>query len=355
MWLLKNIFLVFLICYSCRQCFAQDPSFSQIENTRSYSHPSSFTFRQGIEIQMAHRIQWSNLYGDFRTTFISAFLQGDRIKSGFGISVLQDIEGDGRLKTQTFNFNYRFSIIGGFEIPRSLVISLYGGMTTRSIDWSKLVFSDQIDPVWGIYKGSEQSAPLSQNRATPNIGIGITYKRNIHIGEKKLPITFSLDTRHTNLFIREDESILGLHSLQTSVQTLTISTTIQPIQYYGLPLFQPVLRFENQKHLKKLEIGSLIGLAKENQTIYTGIYYSQQFSPVNYSNTNSAILLIGFEKAINTTLYSFGYSYDINVSGLGNQSTAGTHEITLNIIFSTGNRPFSQPSNVFQKCPSAAH
>ncbi len=348
---LKSIILTFLLFFCCFYCKAQDPSFSQIENTRTYSHPSSFNFNQGVEMQMAHRIQWSNLYGDFSTTFISAFLQNGRIKSGFGLSVFQDVEGDGSLKTQTFNFNYRYSIFGGYNIPRSLVVSLYGGITTRSVDWSKLIFSDQIDPVWGIYKSSNQSVPLTQNNAAPNIGFGFTYKWNMHVGENKLPITISLDSRNNNLFIRQDESILGLPSLHPSVQTLSISTTIQPIEYYGLPLFQPLLQFENQKDLIKLEFGSLIGMAKENKTIYTGIYYSQQYSPVNYNNTNSIILLIGFEKELNTTLYSFGYSYDLNVSGLGNQSTGGTHEVTLNIVFSTGNRPFSQPSNIFKKCP----
>ena len=348
---LKSIIFTLILFFCYRSGIAQDPSFSQIENTRTYSHPSSFTFNQGIEMQMAHRIQWSNLFGDFRTTFISAYLQNGRTKSGFGISALQDVEGDGGLKTQTFNFNYRFSIIGGYNIPHSFVVALYGGITTRRIDWSKLYFSDQLDPVFGIYKGTEQSAPLSQNNTSPNMGIGFTYKRNINIGEKKIPFSFSFDTRHNNLFVRSDESILGLHYLQSSVQTLTITSTIQPIDYYGLPLFQPLLRYEHQKYLERIQLGSLIGMAKDNQTIYTGLYYSQQYSPVNYSNTNSIILLIGFEKQIQSNLYSFGYSYDLNVSGLSNQSSGGTHELTLNIVFSTSNRPFSQPSNIFKKCP----
>lgn len=354
----SKLFLFILLFIFCSwRSYAQDPSFSQIENTKSYTHPSLFTMRQGIELGMAHRIQWNKLYGDFKTTYFSAFLQhNERIGLGYGITYLQDEEGDGKLKTQNFNLNIRALRTIGIKLPKlgltisHVIISMYVGVIKKSIDWSKLVFSDQIDPVWGIDKASGQSFPQLENSLIMTNGFGFTFKGYKIISQRRLPFNLSFDVKHANIFAREEESLLGLHALLPRLIAFTASTTFQPSEYYGLPLLKPVLRFESQMGIKRMEYGSLIGLAKESQTIYTGLYYSQQWSPFNYLNANSFIILIGFEKATNSILYTFGYSYDFNTSGFDNRNSGGTHEITLNIIFNTSKKSFSQPSNIFERC-----
>lgn len=265
---------------------------------------------------------------------------------------MQDIEGDGKLKTQSLNFHFRKAISWGYQEKNKIIFSLSLGVTRRSIDWSKLVFSDQIDPVWGIYKESDQSVPSERSTVSPNFGVGITGKGRYSLFKRKHPFSVSIDLKHLNQIVREDESLLGLEKIAPTLVVATISTTVQPIEFYGLPLLKPMVRIESQNRLKKIEYGSLVGLVSESQSVYAGLFYSQQISPLNYFNTNSLILLLGCEKKYEKALFAFGYSYDIPVSGMGIRHTYGTHEITVNIIFS-GSKKFVPPSHSFDQCPKS--
>ncbi len=334
------------------QVMGQDPSFSQIDNTRSYSHPSQITLRQGLELEMAHRIQWNNIYGNFTTSFLNAFMQPKRLHMGYGISIMQDKEGAGRLTTQDIRLGFRWILSKNYFDPEVFVFSCYGGFIKKTIDWNKLVFSDQLDPVWGIYSTSDQVKPNSHIPPTFNAGLSFTYKNVLKVNEFRLPSAFSASWHHIQPF-KTDESLQNLGSRIPGLLVVSASTTVQALEFYNLPRLHPIIRYEKQKNLKRITYGSLIGLSSEQteSTIYTGVYYSSQFSPFNTFNTNSIICMLGYEKIRNKTLYSVAYSYDINTSGLNNSSSGGVHEITLNIYFNTSNKSFNQPSSIFNRCP----
>jgi hypothetical protein len=61
--------------------------------------------------------------------------------------------------------------------------------------------------------------------------------------------------------------------------------------------------------------------------------------------------MVGFEKLFRKTRYSFAYSYDLIGTGLGNATTTGSHEITLNIYIDRCTNEFDQPSHIFNPCP----
>ncbi len=344
--------IFFILVYFPLNSFGQDPAFSQIENTRNYSHASETTLRKGFELQMAHRSQWNNIRGAYNTSFISFFYQHEKMKSGYGIKILQDVEGVGKLKTEDIKFVYRYSLFPySYYKQRALYIAVEGGVISKSIDWTQLVFSDQIDPVFGIYTSSEFQFPPYNSVSFFDAGLSATFRNKIKINNFKFPFSSSVSMRH--LYGDRMESLNGIGTKIPLLFTLTTSATINAIDYYGLPLLKPTIRYERQANLKKITYGSLIGLASEQKqnTIYTGLFFSNQYNPFSPFNTNSFILLVGYEKLINKNLLSFAYSYDINATGLGNISTAGTHEITFNISFSTSAKGFSQPSNIFLKCP----
>lgn len=339
--------------------YSQDPSFSQIENSHYYSHPSDLLLRQGYELELVHRSQWNNISEAYTTNFLSFFYQDEKMKSGYGIKLLQDIEGVGKLKTEDVKFVYRYSLIPySYYKPRSLFIALEGGFIRKSIDWTQLTFSDQIDPVFGIYTSTGFHFPDYNSISFFDAGFSVTYRDKLKMSSFRLPYSASLSLRHLHRafnfwFYKPDESLLRMETMIPTALTITVSTTIHSIDFYGLPLLKPILRYESQGNLKKITYGSLIGKANElkQSTIYTGLFISNQYNPFSPFNTNSFILLVGFEKIYNKHLLSFAYSYDINTTGLGNGTTAGTHEITLNISFSTIENGFNQPSNTFQKCP----
>lgn len=57
------------------------------------------SLNKGIEVQMAHRRQWENITGGFTTSFVAANFQLGNLKSDFGLSFLNDVEGIGVLTT----------------------------------------------------------------------------------------------------------------------------------------------------------------------------------------------------------------------------------------------------------------
>ncbi len=344
--------IFFLLLYFPLNSFGQDPAFSQIENTRTYSHPSDILLKKGFELQMAHRSQWNNIRGAYNTTFFSFFSQHEKMKSGYGVKILQDIEGVGNLKTEDIKFVYRYNLLPfSYYRQRAISIAIEGGVIRKSIDWSKLVFSDQIDPVFGIYQKTEFQFPTFNSVSFFDFGAGFTYRDKFKIGDLKFPFSSSVSFRH--VYGDRMESLNGIGTKISCLFTVTTSATINAIEYYGLPLLKPIIRYERQAQLKKITYGSLIGFANElkQNTIYSGLFFANQYNPFSPFNTNSFILLVGFEKLFDKHLLSIAYSYDINATGLGNISTAGTHEITLNMTFSTSPKGFSQPSNIFLKCP----
>lgn len=331
--------------------FAQDPSFSQIENTRNYAHPSDVLIRQGYEIELAHRSEWNSTGEAYNTSFLSFFYQHEKMKSGYGVKLMQDVEGVGSLKTTDLKFVYRYSFFSfNYYNPRALFISLEGGVVRKSIDWSQLIFSDQIDPVFGIYTGTDFIYPDNDVNFF-DAGASITYRDRIKMNDFRLPFSASASLKH--IYGDRVESLKGIGTKIYPLFTLTVSSTIHAVDYYGLPLLKPTFRYEYQGNLKKLTFGSLIGKANEQyqRTVYVGLFISNQYNPISPLNTNSFILLAGFEKVYNRYLTTIAYSYDVNTAGLGNLSSGGTHEITINISFSTIEKGFTQPSNTFQKCP----
>jgi hypothetical protein len=62
--------------------------------------------------------------------------------------------------------------------------------------------------------------------------------------------------------------------------------------------------------------------------IIGGLWYRGYFNSGKFSG-DAFIALIGIQK----DLFKFGYSYDVTVSKLGNNVTAGSHEISFGMQF----------------------
>lgn len=341
-----------LLCVWTTMAHAQDPSFSQIENTRLYTHSSDMVVYCGIEFEAAHRSQWSAIPGGFTTSFVSCFYQSGIMRSGIGIKYLQDSEGSGSFKTEDIKLVYRYNVFRhSYYNPRRLCLALESGLVRKSIDWSRLVFSDQLDPVFGIYKNTSLLVYNQDPVSFFDVTLSGTYKDKIKIHGINRPYTASASWRH--MAFDRDESLLRLGKRLPGVLTITLASSFTPIQYYKLPLFKPTLRFEIQNNIKRLVYGSLVGIASDEkkQTLYTGLFYSSQYNPISEFNSNGLIFLMGVEKLIRHTRCSFAYSYDMTTSGLGNATTTGAHEFTLNIYLDRCTSEFDQPSNIFNTCP----
>jgi len=361
MWLIRRWLLGSYLFLKLQSAQSQDPSFSQIENSRLYTHSSDLVYRCGLQAEAIYRNQWSNIPGGFTTVFAGAVYQSEKMKSGFGFKYLSDTEGSIGFRTTDFKGIYRYSIIQPQNtLYESLVASLEFGRIIKNIDWSQLVFSNQLDPVFGVVAGGPNLGIDTKPVSFWDFATSVTYRSKLKLFEINRPYTLSLSWRHMGVgqLSNKEESLTRTGEKLPGIITLTASMSFTPVQFYRMPLFKPIIRYEHQRNLKRIILGSMMGVtyedvtSKESSTWYLGAYYSSQYNPLNIFNTNGLIFQIGVEKGAQSK-FSIAYSYDLNSGGLGNASSGGTHEVTFNYFLSKcSSKDFRGPSSVFESCPN---
>lgn len=135
---------------------AQDHVYSQFFNAPIYLNPSlTGQFEGDIRMNLIYRNQWSGLSGDLSYITASADLNISKFAGGVGLMFNRSSEGTAYLVKNNAAATYSYSV-GGDDFIASFGIQ--AGITSRQIDWSKLVFSDQIDMRLGYIPGSVSSA-----------------------------------------------------------------------------------------------------------------------------------------------------------------------------------------------------
>jgi type IX secretion system PorP/SprF family membrane protein len=172
--------LILFIFLNCGNLFAQDFITSQIYNVRLLQNPAFAGYDEGTNrIGLLHRAQFVTP-GTFN---INTFTIDKRfckpipkiLGIGLGFYGNREEQGEGFLKTINVGF-----VLGLHKLlfkSHNLSIGLQFGAIQQSIDWSKLVFSDQIN-----YQGIDLKISAASN-SIPNVGSvvhdiggGILYK-----------------------------------------------------------------------------------------------------------------------------------------------------------------------------------
>ncbi len=333
---------------------AQDPTFSQIDNSLSYYHSSFNKLKAGLGISGAYRNQWSQIPGGFTTYWLHMDFMPTKKNTGFSINVISDTEGAAFIKTQRADAIVRQNIPINYKKLRrlySISIGGYAGVQRKSIDWSKLIFSDQIDPLFGIYQSSTQLKPEANNSLFYDCGLSLTTEWIFKFDEIKLPVDFHVSYNH--FITRGEESLQSLQTTLPKLFVLTTTTTFQQNSFYNTPLIKPSFQYERQSNVHRIKFGSLAGYVDDvnNNSIYFGVYYSTFINTKYKGNAYALIPTVGFEKTLHQYLVSLAYSYDMNLSGINFANAGGIHEISFSMNLNTGNKKFNIKSNIFKKCP----
>ncbi|WP_084288305.1 PorP/SprF family type IX secretion system membrane protein [Pedobacter nyackensis] len=148
--------LMLLMVMASVSAIAQDHIYSQFFNAPIYLNPSlTGQFEGDIRMNLIYRNQWSGLSGDLSYITASADLNISKFAGGVGLMFTRSSEGTAYLVKNNAAATYSYSV-GGDDFVASFGIQ--AGFTNRQIDWSKLVFSDQIDMRLGYIPGSISSA-----------------------------------------------------------------------------------------------------------------------------------------------------------------------------------------------------
>jgi len=292
---------------------AQDPIFSQFYAMPMQLNPgfagSAFAPRVGV----AYRNQWSGFSNAYRTYAVFYEQSLERLNSGIGFNLEGDNAGDGIFKTTRFSavYAYRLNVTDNF----ALKLGVEAGAHQTNLDWQRLIFPDQIDPIGGIGDGTGEVPPETNTRTQLDISAGL-----LALSEK-FYVGFSLkhlNTPNESILFVNDNLAQGL-PLRYTLHGGTELVVKKGNKVRAPSFISPNFLFVSQGPYQQLNVGAYAGLG----AIIAGGWYRHTFS-----NSDAVILMAGFREGV----FKMGVSYDVTVSGLSGRS-GGTYELSLGILF----------------------
>jgi type IX secretion system PorP/SprF family membrane protein len=348
---LKPAVLLFALAFS-QKAFSQDPTFSQFNLNQYYFNPAYTGYRGGYELAATYRSQWPNVPGRvffgplaaYYAFFSASFVEKGNFSGSVSAFAMQNSEGEGYLTTNTFGFSYSehfaIRVRRSDKDPRlQLSVGFKGYVNTISVNWDKLVFTDQLSLDYGI---------------TPTSGIGQTGVQTTRpFGDMDAGLLL------WNNFMAKDRWYNELGFSLCHILSPYISLTQSKTDNTRLPRkmvfnyrssinmagdhisFGPVVFFEKQGHFYELNTGiDLYFKFDPRRNIPIPLTFSilHRAATPGYSfNTNAIIVGLTHNGRLEKNnkrgdVYYIGLTADFPYQGLAGQ-TGEAFELTVGFIF----------------------
>lgn len=298
--------------------WGQDPVFSQFYTAPLHLNPALTGTSTGAKVALNYRNQWPSINQAYVTYAASYDQFFPYINSGFGFSILADDAGRGLYKTIVAQGTYSYNV--RFRNEMQMRLGLAAGWISSRIDWTKLVFSDQLDPEFGAVSPgglpypSEELPPETGNSVSvfdASAGL-IVYNESFYAG---------VALKHLNApqfsFLEVNNQLSGGLPLSISLHT---GAEIDLIDLQGKSdvFVSPSLQYIRQGRQSQLNIGTIF----RYYLFGTGAWY-------RHSSTSPDAMIFTVEGRKGQ--YRLAYSYDVTLSKLSN--SGGAHEISFIINF----------------------
>lgn len=324
---------------------AQDPNFSQFYNNPVYYNPAMTAIGKGYTFRANARNLWSPIPGRFNT-FSGAF-EGEVLnKLGIGVLGFSDVAGEGLLRTTGGYLSYSYRPVETKNFMMQFGIT--GGLINKSIDWSRLTFSDQYNEIAGNIAPSQFVAPNYNTVLYPDFGSGMAIRFNQTSKKKgaykKMIATAGFSFQHLN---QPKDAFL----LETQYLPLKFVLHGNTAILLGDNILSPAFIFERQREFQTFTLGA--SLVKK--PIVVGVWFRNRTYLMSVKSYDSFIFSVGtnqsFSKERNLRIT---YSIDFTISRL-RTSSFGSHELSL--IYDLDNRYLlknhqrKKSRNRMYKCP----
>jgi type IX secretion system PorP/SprF family membrane protein len=274
-----------------------------------------------------YRNQWPHITSKFESYSVGGEIYNPAFQGGLGVFAMNTTEGEGFMRTS------QFSVIQSFErvIPKVVRIraGYQVGVINKHIDWSRLVFGDELDPIMGQVYQSKAISPEAGGRTFADFTAGFLLDfPKIKIGESSIGNMIGVNMSHLT---EPDESILGLNSRLPRKYVFNYGMYIPLVEEEMTGrylILYPNVIYEKQRNFETTNIGFYVA----KNPMLAGIWYrSRKISDTKRSD--AIILNIGLRGDLGKkTSYKMGYSYDFTISGLAS-NTLGAHEVSLILEF----------------------
>ncbi|MCB9327081.1 MAG: PorP/SprF family type IX secretion system membrane protein [Lewinellaceae bacterium] len=329
--IVKFVMLGILYLSYQSKSFAQDPIFTQFYNNMTLINPAFSGTTDNYLVSAQARMQQISIGVPYKTFSAGASRRFKSLGGGLGLNVLYDDAGSGVLKTSKIAIPYSYEL----KINNEIYVrgGLNFGMVSKALDWNKLIFGDQLDPInGGISPGgtpypSQEVRPNSVSHILFDFGSGfLIHSPNFYLG-----ISFDHLNRPNDGFLN-NPGFKGV-PLRWSIQAGYTIVLSRYNKKESASFISSNVLWVKQGDFAQLNIGGYIGL---RQFIF-GLAYRNAGT-----NPDAILASVGLRKGKIRWIYSFDYT----ISQLGINS-GGSHELGFLINFDIGSRKKIDYSDCF--------
>ncbi len=327
--------VLIILVIGMEQLVAQDPVFSMFYMNKLYLNPAYAGVNRDLNVSAISRNQWTGVPSLTRTNTAAVDIACPKNKLGFGATFFDDLAGEGLLRYTYGSFILashipsRFPKNFGIKKMRGrkyiLSMGLKYSVGTKTLDWSRLVTSDQLDAIAGqIYASAAQDIQRSTSDLIHDLSAGFVYRGELNRSGSYLSMGGAL--YHIN---RPVESILGLSAFIPLRWTVHAYANLRLSKRFGngIPTYLTLgAVYDDQQPLRTSTFG---GSFTFGRNILGGIWFRNQDFLLLDRNMDAIIINLIYS----TNNFSIGYSYDMTLSTFGIGKTFGTHEIGINYRF----------------------
>jgi len=312
---LKNKLIFFILfCLKINHLYAQDVYFSQFYSSPIFLNPSLSGTSKNGRLALNYRNQYPALPAAYKTYALSYDQYFPAIYGGLGFQIMQDEQADGQMKQ--FNAASSYSYHTKMSRFFSVAAGLEAAYRTNEIDFDKMIFPDQVNPLNGIQPITNELG-IHSTRRFWDFATGITgFFKNTSFGA----------TYHHMVYY-EIGDFGGTQDIYPGKLTLHFGMTIA----------------KKRNGLKKSDMKWVPLLMYQQQNDYRMIYYGMYFlrNPLMLGfwikqNTKGQIESFISMVGISVRNLKIRYSYDFPVGNLRN-GTSGAIELSLLYEFDNRN------------------
>ena len=328
---IATIVLIFSWCFGK----SQDALFSQYYTQPTNLNVAAVGGIPGLLLNGLMRTQWTRIPGSFTSSHIGGSMQLFRFNGsaqGLGVNITQSEDGEGHLNTGKYSLSYAYH--GKFQkIPIHFHFGLGYSIIQRYVDWSKLVFSDQLDAVLGNIYPSAIDQPVDLNYASSTANFGFIIGGIIGVKNAK-DLDWNIGYSTNNLFAYRKSfykyDTFGSIRHTIHAELLMPITSLKGANNHGGLAYNLHTMYNYQGSLKVLDITNIL----RHNYFNAGLGYRSIRFPFDLKNNNQIIYIFGYNKIVSKKYFvQINYSFDQSIDKLASR-VGSTHEISLNIYIS---------------------
>lgn len=306
----KHLFFLFLLTI-VKITIAQDVHFSQsYESPLSLNPACTGNFKGDYRIICNYKDQWSSISKLYKTVFASAdFVTFKKKRSGnflgTGLSFYNDRAGKSKLGITQINLSLAYNL--KLNKYNFFAAGLQFGYAQKGINTSNLKWDNQFNGTTYDPNLTSGETDFSEQVSYVDFAAGLLWN---FIPNDKNIITIGASVQHVNKpnqgFSKTDKDPLNPKIIVHGDSQIKIGKKNAS--------FIPIVLFTNQGKLNEVNAGGMIKYGLGLDSRYTGANKSSSISfGALYRMKDAIIILANMEYK---KMFTFGISYDVNVSGL---------------------------------------